>query len=143
MKRLLLPILALLIPAAHATNYVECEAIRAVIVRTKIQKEDAFNEIKDSFHRKKVNEKYNVETCNLLKERGSIGKSFLNPRESKSDNFNVDPQIKVNECVAYRDDSIETFKEEWNQYYLSSIKIYEDIDTRATKDFKKRGCYWF
>jgi len=28
---LLLPLLALLIPAAHATNYVECEAIRTVI----------------------------------------------------------------------------------------------------------------
>ena len=140
MKRLLLPLLSLLIPAAHATNYVECEAIRNVIVRTQIQEEDAFDEIKNSFQKKKVNQKYNVETCDLLSDK-EIGKSFLDPSEF-ANNFYANSQIKVNECVEYRDDSIETFKKEWNEYYISSIKIYRDIETRATKDFKRRGCYW-
>ena len=142
MKRLLLPLLALSIPAAHATNYVECEAIRAVIMRNKIQMDNAFDEIRNSFHRKKVNEKYGVETCNLL-NTGSISKSFLNPNAVQSDSYNKDPERRVNECVEYRDSSLKIFESEWVGFYEESTKAFEDINKRATNDFKKRGCYWF
>ena len=120
MKRLLLPILALLIPAAHATNYVECEAIRAVIMRNQSQMNNSFDEIRSSFHRKKVNEKYGVETCNLVGER------YL-----------------IDQCVTYRGSTPKTFEVEWNEFYKASMKVYADINTRATNDFKKRGCYYF
>ena len=120
MKRLLLPLLALLIPAAHATNYVECEAIRSVIMRNESQMDNAFDEIKSSFHRKKVNEKYGVETCNLL------------------ENINIwNPETPtVDECVDYRTSTTKALNNaEWNEFYKASIKAYEDINKRATNDF--------
>ena len=58
MKRLLLSLLALSIPAAHATNYVECEAIRAVISRTEMQIKDVKKKSPHNFAEFKVNQKY-------------------------------------------------------------------------------------
>ena len=39
MKRLLIPLLAFLMPSAHAVDYVQCEAIRNIMVRNGMQKE--------------------------------------------------------------------------------------------------------
>ena len=112
--------------SVSATNYVECEAIRAVIVRNESQMNNSFDEIRSSFHRKKVNEKYGVQTCNLV---GNYDVYMDRP--------------KIDECVSYRDSTPKTFEAEWNEFYKTSMKVYADINTRATNDFKKRGCYYF
>ena len=112
--------------SVSATNYVECEAIRAVIIRNQSQMNNSFDEIRSSFHRKKVNEKYGVKTCNLV---GNYDVYMDRP--------------KIDECVSYRGSTLKTFEAEWNEFYKASIKVYEDINARATKDFKKRGCYYF
>ena len=106
--------------SVSATNYVECEAIRAVIIRNQSQMNNSFDEIRSSFHRKKVNEKYGVKTCNLVGER------YL-----------------IDQCVTYRDSTLKIFEAEWNKFYKASMKVYSDINTRASNDFKKRGCYYF
>tara|TARA_B100000212_G_C27102048_1_gene416798 strand:+ start:160 stop:576 length:417 start_codon:yes stop_codon:yes gene_type:complete len=122
--------------SVSATNYVECEAIRAVIMRNKIQMDNAFDEIRNSFHQKKASEKYGVETCNLL-NTGSISKSFLNPNAVHSDSYNKDPERRVNKCVEYRDTNLKIFESEWVGFYEESIKAFEDINKRAIKILKK------
>tara|TARA_B100000575_G_C22526774_1_gene340326 strand:- start:201 stop:485 length:285 start_codon:yes stop_codon:yes gene_type:complete len=64
MKRLILPLLASLIPSAHATNYVDCEAIRAVIARNDIQKDEAIKYARETFRQTKVKGSHNGNDCN-------------------------------------------------------------------------------
>ena len=122
MKRLLLPLLALLIPAAHATNYVECEAIRAVIVRTDLQKETAKEENKELFVATKVEEKYGKYDC---------------PKDPMNF-YNQDEK-----CLEFKKNVWKNFKEEGDEYVKAGLALYDRISERAEKDFKKRGCYYF
>ena len=121
MKRLLLPLLALLIPSAHATNYVECEAIRAVIARNGIQKDEAIKNARETFRQTKVKGSHNGKDCNDF----SYGS---NDRE---------------QCQSFELGIFTIFGDEYSKYKESIISPYKEIDERATKDFKKRGCYWF
>ena len=121
MKRLLLPLLALLIPAAHATNYVECEAIRTVIMRNGIQKDEALKSVDFRFKKLKVKEKYYVDNCL---------------------DFDYDSWERE-QCDAFASKVFSTFKDEYVEYVKPTISPYLDIEQRATNDFKKRGCYYF
>ena len=124
MKRLLLSLLTLLIPAAHATNYVECEAIRAVIMRNEIQMEKAEKNAVVAFEYQKVEEKYadqGIKSC------------YDFPYDS----------FKYDECKNYQKTVTTVFEDEAINYIIEKKKPYVDIEERATKDFKKRGCYWF
>jgi len=53
MKKILLIAFSCLIPSAHAVDYVKCEAIRAVISRNSIQRQEAFKDSYDRFEMKK------------------------------------------------------------------------------------------
>ena len=55
---MLLQLLALVIPSAHAPNYVECEAIRSVIIRNNVQLENAIKESYLTFKFKLIIEKF-------------------------------------------------------------------------------------
>ena len=114
MKRLLLPLLALLIPAAHATDYVECEAIRAVIYRNRVQRQKEYKRLNAEIPKisdEQRYSKYKVYYCELLE----------------------DPKIKA-ECQNMKEPIVDLSKK---------LKPYDDIEKRATNDFKKRGCYYF
>ena len=123
MKRLLLPLLALSIPAAHATNYVECEAIRAVITRNNIQLENAVNNSYQSFRTKLINEKFKVNSYSEIDRELDFVR-------------NID-------CKAFADKIPNTQSEEYELFFTELTKPYFDIEDRATNDFKKRGCYYF
>ena len=58
MRKLLIALLAFSIPSAHATNYVECEAIRAAIIRNQIQMKNAEENFYKAYEGKKVEGKY-------------------------------------------------------------------------------------
>ncbi len=112
--------LLFLIPSAHAVDYVHCEAIRAVIARNSIQRQEAYKDANGSFKTKKVREKY--------------GK----------DCYKFDYGTKdYKDCNAFQDKVWENFKEEGYAYRKSLLTPYNKIETRAQKDFKKKGCYWF
>ena len=124
MKRLLLSLLALSIPAAHATNYVECEAIRAVISRNGIQMEEAEKNALVAFQYQKVEEKYadqGITSCY---------------------DFGYDT-VQRKECNSYENSVTTIFEDEAHNFFNERVGPYKEIEERATKDFKKRGCYWF
>ena len=124
MKRLLLSLLALSIPAAHATNYVECEAIRAVISRNGIQMEEAEKNALVAFQYQKVEEKYadqGITSCY---------------------DFGYDT-VQRKECNSYENSVTTIFEDEARNFFNERVGPYKEIEERATKDFKKRGCYWF
>ena len=108
--------------SVSATNYVECEAIRAVIVRTDLQKETAKEENKELFIGIKVKEKYGEYIC---------------PKDPTK--FYSQDE----ECLTFTKNVWRDFKEEGEAYVEESLGIYDSISERAKKDFKKRGCYWF
>ena len=113
MKRLLLPLLALLIPSAHAVDYVQCEAIRNILVRNEMQREDKEKLLRSqeiSLDDLRYS-KYKVYYCELLK----------------------DPKIKA-ECSKLKKPTYDLSEE---------LKPYDDIDKRLVKDFTNKGCYWF
>ena len=126
-KCLLLPLLALLIPSAHATNYVECEAIRAVITRNNMQIEDAEKAAIDLFVEKKIGEKFglgntNIKDCSQVADEDTLLRST---------------------CDAYAKRVYSNSKEEAKPFLEEYKKTFIDVELRATKDFKKRGCYYF
>ena len=123
MKRLLLPLLALLIPSAHATNYVECEAIRAVIMRNEIQMDKATKDAISRFKTSKIKEKYNGKGyCVLDFPYGTSGRE---------------------ECKEFEETITTVFSDEAEKFIEPSVNPYREIEKRATNDFKKRGCYYF
>ena len=107
--------------SVSATNYVECEAIRAVISRNGIQKDEAIKNAGSAFRQSKVEEKYNGKDC------------YSFPYDS----------YERKQCQAYELTVFSIFGDEYSEFRKSIISPYEEIDERATKDFKKRGCYWF
>ena len=127
MKRLLLPLLALLIPAAHATNYVECEAIRNVISRTEVQLKEAEKKAMRLFVEKKIRDNFGsgdpeIKDCSQVGDQDTFVRST---------------------CEAFASNVFEASNEEAKIYIQEFIKPYVDVQIRATKDFKKRGCYYF
>ena len=139
MKRLLLSLLTLFIPAAHATNYVECEAIRAVISRNNIQQGEAKKNSKNDFVEFKINEKFPEN--NYIRERFNFCAG-------------LDGKVNENKCFAFWD-SIATFWNdtdteiksqyisEYQEFLNSKLEPYIQVNKRATNDLKKRGCYYF
>tara|TARA_Y100001968_G_scaffold247734_1_gene232208 strand:- start:283 stop:693 length:411 start_codon:yes stop_codon:yes gene_type:complete len=136
MKRLLFSlILTIGFPAAvSATNYVECEAIRAVMSRTEIQKKEAISLAKSKFAKLKTREKYGTPTPEFLKKKG--GACYLYGGETVT-------STKYKECESFKKNVWKNFKGEGAQYVIEQIKPYIDIEDRASKDFTKRGCYYF
>ena len=118
MKKILLIAFSCLIPSAHAVDYVKCEAIRAVISRNSIQKQEAFKEAYDDFEMKKIREKYGKGYCEYGSET-------------------------YNECSQFSKNVWKNFKDEGIAYRQDIKKPYEEINDRAVKDFEKNGCYWF
>ena len=112
------PTLALLIPSAHAVDYVKCEAIRAVISRNEIQKSDASENSISKFRAKKIREKYGKGYC----QYGSA---------------------TYNECNNFKETVFSNFEDEYEVYVKAVIDPYIEINSRAVKDFEKNGCYWF
>ena len=53
------------------------------------------------------------------------------------------PERRVNECLEQRDSNFKIFEFMQIEFYKEPSKSYEDINLRATKYFKKRGCYYF
>ena len=140
MKRLLLPLLTLLIPAAHATNYVECEAIRAVITRTEMQIEDVKKKSPHNFAEFKVNQKYPE---NNFVKYSTVG--FCYGLYGKS---NYDECRNYLSTIARFINDYDTiikdeYKSEFQEFTLSKLKPFAKVSERARNDFKKRGCYWF
>ena len=110
--------------SVSATNYVECEAIRAVIMRNEIQMEKAEKNAVVAFEYQKVEEKYadqGIKSCY---------------------DFGYDT-VQRKECNDYEKSVITIFKDEALKFFNERVGPYEEIEERATKDFKKRGCYWF
>ena len=122
MKKLLLVAFPFLIPSAHAVDYVKCEAIRAVIARNNIQKDTAKKEARDLFKVKKLREKYSKVYSGCISLYGSE---------------------EYKECQDFEKIIFSTFKDEFTEYEKSKLSPYVEVNTRATKDFKKNGCYWF
>ena len=112
MKRLLLPLLALLIPAAYATNYVECEAIRSVITRNNIQLK---NTIKDSylaFKSKLINEKFKVNNCSEIE-------------------FEYVTNL---DCRIFAEKIPDSDSVEYKSFFIEHTQPYRDMDKRASGD---------
>ena len=120
MRKLLIALLAFSIPSAHATNYVECEAIRAVISRNEIQKEKAEENFYKSYESKKVEEKYG---------------------EGNRDCFYDLSEPLRTECKDYMKSVWES--KEHLKLLKATLDPHKEIAKRATNDFKKRGCYYF
>ena len=113
MKRFLIPLFTFLIPSAHAVDYVQCEAIRNIMVRNEMQKETEEQLLRSQVISLEdlIYSKYRVYYCDLLK----------------------DPKIKA-ECSKEKAPTLDLEKE---------LKPFNDIDKRLTADFKGKGCYWF
>ncbi len=122
MKRLLLTPFLLLIPSAQALDYVECEAIRAVISRNSIQRQKAFKDAYDDFKYKKMREKYGTILCTKFGEYGTA---------------------KYKECRNFEDNVWKNFPKEGEEFRESVKLPYNNIEERASKDFDKKGCFWF
>ena len=122
MKKILLIAFSCLIPSAHAVDYVKCEAIRAVIARNEIQKENATEEAKGPFKIMNLREKYPKVYSGCISLYGTS---------------------EYKECQNFEKFIFTTFSTEFNEYKKSKLKPYVEINTRATKDFDKNGCYWF
>ena len=122
MKKILLIAFSFLIPSAHAVDYVKCEAIRAVIARNNIQKDTAKKEARDLFKVKKLREKYSKVYSGCISLYGSE---------------------EYKECEAFEKSIFSVFGAEFKEYEKSKLSPFEEINTRATKDFDKNGCYWF
>ena len=126
--------------SVSATNYVECEAIRAVITRTEIQIEDVKKKSPHNFAEFKVNQKYPEN--NFIKY-GSTG--FCYGLYGKS---NYDECYSYLKTIARFINNVDTeiqdeYKSEFREFTLSKLKPYVKVSERATNDFKKRGCYYF
>ena len=121
MKKILLIAFSCLIPSAHAVDYVKCEAIRAVISRNSIQRQEAFKDSYDRFEMKKRKEKFGESFCHSL----GYGST------------------KYNECNKFTKTIWQEFKDEGLAFRQAAKEPYNKIELRATKDFEKNGCYWF
>ena len=119
MRRLLIALFLLLVPSAQALDYVECEAIKAVIDRNSIQKKQAFEDSYDNFKSKKIKERYGK----LCVELG-----YSSP--------------KYSDCTSYERSIWRFHKEEGNTYRKSLEARYQAIEERAKNDFTNEGCYW-
>ena len=122
MKKFLLIAFTCLIPSAHAVDYVKCEAIRAVISRNDIQKGEAKKDARTTFEIQKLREKYPKLYTACI--------SLYGTKEFK-------------ECQDFEKTIFSTFKDEFTEYEKSKLSPYVEVNTRATKDFEKNGCYWF
>ncbi len=118
MKKILLIAFSCLITSAHAVDYVKCEAIRAVIARNEIQKNEAIENSKSEFQAKKVKQKYGKGYC----QYGSA---------------------TYDECRWFKEDVFKNFEDEYAAYLEAALDPYIEINGRAEKDFDKNGCYWF
>ena len=121
MKKIFFIAFACLIPSANAVDYVKCEAIRSVISRNSIQRQEAFKNSYDNFEMKKRKEKFGERFCSSF-DYGSK---------------------KYNECNKFTKTIWEEFKDEGSAFRQSAKEPYNKIEIRATKDFDKNGCYWF
>ena len=119
MRRLVIALFLLLVPSAHALDYVKCEAIKAVIDRNSIQKKKAFEDSYDKFKSKKIKERYG----NLCIELG-----YSSPNYS--------------ECKSYERSIWRFHEKEGNAYRKSLEARYQKIEERAKEDFTNEGCYW-
>ena len=134
MKRSLIPLLALLIPSAHAVDYVKCEAIRAVIMRNELQMKEERKLARSFFPTIKAREKYGTPSPEFLRKKGDVcwmyGGETLSSKEYK-------------ECENFKKTVWSNFKSEGEKYIANEILPFVEIESRATKDFEKNGCYWF
>ena len=121
MKKILLIAFTCFIPSAHAVDYVKCEAIRAVISRNEIQKNDASKDLLSEFSLKKAREKY--------------GKGYQESCQYGSATYD--------ECKNFRLTVLDNFKDEYFVFKKAIVAPYEEINSRAVKDFEENGCYWF
>ena len=122
MRRLLFVSLLFLIPSAHALDYVECEAIRSVISRNSVQRQELQKAGYDRFIGLKIREKYGNSSCY------QVAQSYSN--------------AKYDECRNYEKSVWETYAEELKSYRKNLKEQYNKIEERALKDFQKKGCYW-
>ena len=119
MRKLLIALLAFSIPSAHATNYVECEAIRAAIIRNQIQMEKERVDTKAAFEVRKTREKYGKDISACY----DLGWDTVEKKE-------CDEWLK---SVSSSDEARKYYKK-----YLDPLKKNEK---RALKDYKKKGCF--
>ena len=117
MRKLLIALLAFSIPSAHATNYVECEAIRAAIIRNQIQMKNAEENFYKAYEGKLVEEKYGE----------GIRSCYYDLDELRD------------ECKDWMNSIWRT--EEYLKPLNATLAPYKKNEKRAKKDFKKKGCY--
>ena len=119
MKKFLFLAFTFLTPSVYAVDYVKCEAIRAVISRNRIQQGEASKSARSQFQSKKVREKYGTSYCT---------------------NYGT---AAYKECKNFEQNVFSNFADERAEYQKMKLEPYVKINTRATKDFEKNGCYWF
>ena len=130
MKRLLIPLLALLIPSAHAVDYVKCEAIRAVISRNYIQKGKVKKDASKLFYVQKLQEKFPA----LKKPRTGVDKVV------NCYNLYLDDEV-FKECEEFEKTIFTEFSDEFNEFIKPKLKPYEEREDRASKDWVKNDCF--
>ena len=134
MKKILLIAFSCLIPSAHAVDYVKCEAIRAVIMRNELQMEEERKLARSFFPTIKTREKYGTPSPEFLRKKGGV--CYMYGGESISSR-------EYRECEDFKKTVWSNFKSEGEKYIAEQILPYVEIESRATKDFNKNGCYWF
>ncbi len=120
MKKYFIPLLAFLIPSAHAVDYVQCEAIRTVITRNQSQLDDYIDKKLQEAKDAKYGEDY------------QCGDLLIYEKDKEA----------FEECVSFGSRTLGT-KEGYKIIKSTEYDKYKEIEKRANKDFKNKGCYWF
>lgn len=120
MKRLLLPLLAAItLPTAvNAVDYVQCEAIRSVMARNRLQIEEDTSKAYERFP------------------------DYMVKKALEDNGFSECADADYGFCNTVRVNAFE-YKEDWQNYLNKDLAKYFEVEKRAQKDFDKKGCYWF
>ena len=124
-------------PSAQAVDYVQCETIRNLISRNKVQMSEALKVGKFYFKRVKIRERYSY----IPKEEKADCVSLLKGWNMAKGLDAVDKEYK--ECWEFSKTILTEFNEEYKDIEISILNKFKKVEKKAQEDYKEKGCYGF
>ena len=124
-------------PSAQAVDYVQCETIRNLISRNKVQMSEALKVGKFYFKRVKIRERYSY----IPKEEKADCVSLLKGWNMAKGLDAVDKEYR--ECREFSKTILTVFNEEYRDIEISILNKFKKVEKKAQEDYKEKGCYGF
>ena len=124
-------------PSAQAVDYVQCEAIRNLISKNKVQMSEALKIGEFYFKRGKIRERYSY----IPKEEKADCVSLLKGWNMAKGFDAVDKEYR--ECKAFSETILTEFNEEYKDIEISILNKFKKVEKKAQEDYIEKGCLVF